>query len=304
MPHDDRRDVLRKAGGLALGAMGLPSVTATKSGETEDTDEARFAINERVSPIVYTNTYAYPDPDSYVMGTVKTSIAGYVRDGPSTHDGIRYYLVEYNSGVRGWTSETNLTAAHLDYIPGLPYFYQYDNSIDPTGTCGNTSVAMVLNYYGASVSPDDLSWRFGDAQSTRPPGATEAFNTIAAEHGLDVRASGSTTATIQEVRRWIDQGRPVITWGMFTPPGHIVVTLGHSDDGYTVNDPAGDWNERYQGTHYGRRGEYIVYDTTSFENVVVKGTDTVDVVVPNRSTTDTQTEGSLLPSSLWPGGWH
>jgi hypothetical protein len=275
MSRETRRGLLKRTAGLTAGAAGLSAVGTVGADET---DKA-FEKNDRVSPIVYTNTYAYADPDSYVMGAVGTSIAGYVQDGPSTHEGIDYYLVEYNNGVKGWTSETNITTSELDYIPKVPYFHQYNNDIDPSGTCGNTSVAMLLDFYGVSITPDDLSYRFGDAQSTRPPGASEAFNTIAAEQGLDTRVFGTSSATMEQVKRWIDDGRPVITWGWFTPPGHIVVTLGYDSEGYTVNDPAGDWNGQYQGTHYGSNGEYIRYDKDLFENVVIMGDGRVDAVV-------------------------
>lgn len=417
----DRRRFLAATGALATGAVGFSTgaSAATKDFETE----------QRVSPIVWTQTYAAPDSSSRERGLVGPDVAGYVRDGPESDEDQRFWLVEYNTGKRGWTTETNIEPAplatiddgtrvelahdaaghrdpgpdtdvkrifdgglegyarndgvddggytwyrvdlntgesawfarrHLDVDPTIfdwddpvapnvdstvyaghskdaeslgvvsagtvgrirkgpeeggdflwwrvefpdvtgwvvqtnlkhadppenvvrgpdeaiiqdvPYFYQYYNDVDPSGTCGNTSMSILLNFYGWDGSPDYLSRRFGDAQSTRPPGASAAFNAIAEEIGIDQRVDGSTTAHFDDLRGWIDQGKPVAVWGMFTPPGHILVVTGYDGDQWVCNDPAGHWNGEYQGTHYGGAdaGRYVRYDADLFENAVNVG---------------------------------
>ena len=53
-------------------------------------------------------------------------------------------------------------AAATSYIEGVPYFYQYANSIHPGGSCQNTSMAMVLGFYGAAEeTPDAISTHHG-----------------------------------------------------------------------------------------------------------------------------------------------
>ena len=49
-------------------------------------------------------------------------------------------------------------------IENVPYFYQYNNSVDPGGSCQNTCMAMILKYYGADgVTPDLLNNKWGTA---------------------------------------------------------------------------------------------------------------------------------------------
>jgi hypothetical protein len=51
-------------------------------------------------------------------------------------------------------------------VSGVPYFYQYSNSINPGGSCQNTSIAMLLKYYGAAnLTPDGISSQYGTSQA-------------------------------------------------------------------------------------------------------------------------------------------
>ena len=52
------------------------------------------------------------------------------------------------------------------YVPGVQYFYQYSNSINPGGSCQNTSVAMCIKFYGGTAeTPDAISGIFGTSQA-------------------------------------------------------------------------------------------------------------------------------------------
>ena len=47
----------------------------------------------------------------------------------------------------------------------MPYFYQYDNDYEPSGTCGVTSAAMLVDtFHPGSVTPDSLYRAYGKAQ--------------------------------------------------------------------------------------------------------------------------------------------
>ena len=63
--------------------------------------------------------------------------------------------------VAGWCSAGPTEAG---YIPDVPYFHQHSNRINPSGSCQNTCVAIVLKYYGADdITPDMISAKWGYA---------------------------------------------------------------------------------------------------------------------------------------------
>ena len=63
-------------------------------------------------------------------------------------------------------------SASAGYIEGVPYFHQFSNRINPSGSCQNTCVAMVLKYYGAAdITPDMISSKWGKLLWHRPRAA-------------------------------------------------------------------------------------------------------------------------------------
>lgn len=118
----------------------------------------------------------------------------------------------------------------------VPYFYQYDNRYEPSGTCGITSTAMAINWwYSGAVTPDELYINYGKAQGQSPSGIAS----IQASEGL--YSAYTLSGTRDEIRAHLDAGRPVIAHGYWTGPGHITVIVGYDDTDWIVNDPAGDW---------------------------------------------------------------
>ncbi len=142
-------------------------------------------------------------------------------------------------------SGSTSTVGYLD----LPYYFQYDNAYEPSATCGITSTAMVLSYFGGTVTPDDLYRTYGKSQGQSPSGIEQLYGW----HGL--HGDSGYYGTRSEIREHLDDGRPVVVHGYWTSAGHISVIVGYDADGWIVHDPAGDW---YVGYGWGS-GEAVHY---------------------------------------------
>lgn len=157
-------------------------------------------------------------------------------------------------------------------LPDVPYFYQYANDLYPSSTCQNTSVAMLLAAYGWRGEPDDITAEWGKDYAQSVAGLAAVFNAEAAAAGLSARLVGHTDGDVADVQALLDRGLPVIVHGYFTSYGHVLVILGHDGGGYWVNDPAGTWNERFQGGYAGggeaTAGDGIYYPKAAFEAAI------------------------------------
>ena len=129
-------------------------------------------------------------------------------------------------------------ASSLGYLD-LPYYFQYDNAYEPSATCGITSTAMVLSYFGGTVTPDDLYRTYGKSQGQSPGGIEQLY----AWHGL--HGESGYYGTRAQIREHLDAGRPVVVHGYWTSAGHIAVIVGYDAGGWIVHDPAGDWYAGY-----------------------------------------------------------
>lgn len=159
-----------------------------------------------------------------------------------------------------------------DPADGVPYFYQYDNVYSPSATCQNTSIAMVLQYLGVSVTPDEITARYGKDRAQSPEGLAELFNIYADNAQTAKRIYMTRSGTLQGLREELDRGEPVIIHGFFTGYGHVLVVTGYDANGYYVNDPAGSWSEVFKGGYNGPRdssvGHNIYYRRAPFEAAV------------------------------------
>lgn len=161
--------------------------------------------------------------------------------------------------------------AHMAYVE-VPYFYQYANSLYPSSSCQNTSIAMVLKKYGWNGVPDTITAEWGKNYAQDPSGLADIFNTLAYEHGISKRLTPVTNGTLAQLRAELDAGNPTIIHGYFTGYGHVMVVLGYDSNGYYVNDPAGEWSQTFKGGYpYGWNsnvGRAIYYNKTAFEKAV------------------------------------
>ncbi len=160
------------------------------------------------------------------------------------------------------------------YIPDVPYFHQQSNRINPSGSCQNTCIAMVLKYYGADdITPDMISAKWGTYVAQTTGGLESIFNEEAALRGLTVRDQSTETGLLRELHALLDVGRPVIVHGGFSSVGHLMVLVGYDERFYYAMDPASQWTERLNGgfihTDDPHIGRYTRYGRDAVENAIV-----------------------------------
>lgn len=261
----------------AAAATGGTSITA--AGRSSDAMHDEIAEGDRVATTANLVVHANANLSSRGIWTAPEGSAGYVRDGPADGYYYTWWKVGFNAGHEGWCVETYLTAAPVDegdggdggggdpddnMVEGVPYRSQRNNYYTPSGSCQNTCISMLLGHYGLTVDPDTLTERWWTDDGQTPAGAQRLFDTLARENGLEVRATGSQTTTMSDIEAAVDNDIPVMTFGWFTPSGHILVVVGYDDDTIYAHDPYGTWNERYYGTHTAGGGDYVGYDRDAF----------------------------------------
>ncbi len=131
----------------------------------------------------------------------------------------------------------------------VPYYYQYDNSHEPSATCGVSSAAMLLGSLGSGRTPDGLYLSYGKGQAQSPEGLAQLYR------WEGFQSTSGRTATRSDLKARLDDGQPVVVHGFWTGAGHITVLVGYDEQGWIVNDPAGDWYAGYgsghgEGVHY------------------------------------------------------
>ncbi len=231
--------------------------------------EFRVDTTKNIKRVVY-------DADGYLFGSSEDAQSGF------------YYKYSFNkygkrvitaSGYDGTAKDARLIAKAsvnitvIEDIPEVPYFCQYKNSIYPESTCQNTSIAMLLRYFGWNGKPDDITSEFGKDYAQSPSGLAYIFNTLAQRSGITKRLTPHDDGTVQNVRELLAKGLPVIVHGYFTSYGHVLVILGYRDGKYIVNDPAGRWSEVFKGGYAdycdtSSYGPKIEYSAPAFEKAI------------------------------------
>ena len=127
----------------------------------------------------------------------------------------------------------------------VPYQSQLDNA---SGTgyreCFSSSCAMVAMYYGKVANDDEYNLvraKYGDS--------TDAAAQVQALRELGLEARFITSGTTDDLRRLLNEGRPVpVGWlhkgpvGAPTGGGHWSVVIGYKTGSWIVNDPNGEAN--------------------------------------------------------------
>ena len=149
----------------------------------------------------------------------------------------------------------------------IPYLNQYDNQLSPSATCQNTSIAMVLRFYGWQGTPDEITSEWGRHYAQSPTGLSRLISRYG--ESLNIRSIPHTNGTINQLKSILDKGFPVVIHGYFTRSGHVVVVTGYNENGYYVNDPAGTWNQSFMGGYHGSYdGKNVFYNKSSFEAAI------------------------------------
>lgn len=203
----------------------------------------------------------------------KYAVEQNVQEGTVNCAGDRCACVEegniYSLCLSGQLENTSNSNNHINKnIPlDIPYFNQYDNQISPSATCQNTSIAMVLKYYGWSGYPDLITSEWGRHYAQAPVGLSQLITRYGSH--LRIKSIPHTNANVDLLKSILDKGYPVIIHGYFTRSGHVVVVTGYNSNGYYVNDPAGEWNQTFMGSYNGSyNGKNVFYNKRSFEAAI------------------------------------
>lgn len=166
------------------------------------------------------------------------------------------------------------STAGAGYVEGMPYFHQFSNRINPSGSCQNTCVAMVLKFYGAEdITPDMISAKWGTSVAQSTGGLRQIFDEEAALRGLRVRDGVTEQGTLAELHAALDAGKPVIVHGGFSTVGHLIVLVGYDARYYYAMDPASKWSQIVNGgftnTDDADIGRYTRYGRQAVEAAIV-----------------------------------
>lgn len=150
----------------------------------------------------------------------------------------------------------------------MRYFAQRNNRNNPGGTCGITSGAMLMSAWTESgrsaVTPDMIFERYGTHTKGKSP---NGLASIYKDYGFE--ATSTKTGTRAEMFNLLDMGYPLVVHGWFTN-GHIIVIKGYNDEGFIVNDPAGDWLRCAKcGYKRGTSGKGLVYKFSEMTDRVI-----------------------------------
>ena len=159
---------------------------------------------------------------------------------------------------------SNDTQSNYSMIRDIPYYNQYDNQNAPAATCQNTSIAMVLSFYGDAIHPDVIFNRWGKDYAQSPSGLNTVYNHYAKKSALNT----NTNASIQDLQSALSEGHVVIVHGYFTSFGHVLVVSGFDNQFYYVNDPAGVWSGCFKCGYNSNYNGVTKYSKTAFENAV------------------------------------
>ncbi len=254
-------------------------LTVTIPNDIRTTIKARFAGNNS-SDISKVKVYA----DNFYLGDAVMNSGSWSFEYTFNTAGVNRVLrlEGYNTAnALVKTTTANFTVTQFAaYVTGVPYFYQYSNSYNPSGSCQNTSIAMILKYYAIkqglsaanAITPDDISNYWGTDKAQTVAGFVDLFNREAAFRGITIRDDGSEVSTLTKMRDQLAQGKPVVVHDYMTSYGHVVVVLGFDGTYYYCNDPAGKWNQVYMGGGYSQtnptEGIAVKYSKAAFEQAV------------------------------------
>lgn len=151
---------------------------------------------------------------------------------------------------------------------GMPYLSQLDNIYNPSGSCNATSIAMALMFLGVKkkdANEKDLGNEIYPqlAAMGAIPGTPDYMVAVCQRYGIPDRFEGS--ASDDEIKKWLESGKPIVIHGDFTNAGHIVAVSGFNKEGFYVHDPWGKFLGTKASYDNNASGEFNVH---SFSSIV------------------------------------
>ncbi len=141
----------------------------------------------------------------------------------------------------------------------VTYFCQYKNQQDSESSDGNSSLAMILNFFGRQILPNNIDTSKGKLTSL------ESIK-FAAKH-YELSATINRSAQISDMKKEVEANRPFILGADFGgTSGHFVVIIGYDNQGFFVNDPAGYWDESTFSPQAGYQKRGLCSEGVSGEN--------------------------------------
>lgn len=154
-------------------------------------------------------------------------------------------------------------------VKDFPYFAQTDNRYNPSGSCNVTSVAMCLSYFGAKPTREaQLEDEYYDFLIEQRRSRHDPYDLKWLVEQKGYKDDFRETASVEDVKKWIAQDKPVIVHGYFTRFGHIIVLVGYNAEGFIVHDPYGEyWDSGYDmNTDWApTKGKGLVYSYSLIE---------------------------------------
>ena len=150
----------------------------------------------------------------------------------------------------------------------VPFFTQLDNVNNPHGSCNVTSVAMCMAYFGhpgingSGVQLEDELYQFMLDRGLSRHSPTDLAHLLQLYGYQD---DFQADAKWEEVKSWLEQGKPCIVHGWFTASGHIVTIIGYCDQGWIIHDPYGKWSPSGYDTYTSGAG--LVYGYQDMKDI-------------------------------------
>jgi len=186
------------------------------------------------------------------------------------------YLQRWSAAFYAWVDDDASLEPPISST--FPYYNQNYNASEGWRACNITSISMALDFYGIT-SREKLGQRTPDyiykkyyLQFTME-GLKRIFDSEAKRVGNALRDSITYGGTVSALRARAQDGVPTVVHGWFTGSGHIVEVIGFDGANYIVNDPNGQWNERYKGGYVSTRtgGNAVRYSKAAFERAIDRG---------------------------------
>lgn len=143
----------------------------------------------------------------------------------------------------------------------VPYLSHTISTLDRFSTYNIACLGMCLKYWG--VFPEGNNTLLIDSIYDRAQ--SEGLNRFSPQglksicESFGIKDDMTTGGSLADIRKAIDDYKPVIINGFFTQPGHLVVVTGYNDTGFLVHDPLGKLLNREGQAHWVYEMNYLNY---------------------------------------------